>query len=835
VQRISVVLAVVVGMLTLVAGPARATVVSGDGINECPVYLWHSYGYYGQPPGATITQRVQQLTKAQLAGAVSAAGLRPGMTANVSCAPSSASLFDRPDYAGTCWEFDTESIDQTTNLDATFVPYLNAETYFRNNSDQSVGLGSRCGGQLLLYQNAYYNSGQTPNCSGFGCYAAIAPCSAGGSDCNVGTHTSGKQYGISISDAAIDSNANGAVEPALSIPDFTEFGTSSLLMPSGGAAAVYEKPNYQGGCMAMGVNFDLTSIDDLKDTGRSDTIPNDSARSIRLGQLCTESLVFFTGPLGNGGIVDSITQDTPSIYGANDSVANGIPDVEVSLYSQADYRGTCHSLTPNGEPGETELLHDTSVQSVRFGVMCPNPAGSVFLYPATKYGGTPHVLTASDTDLRTSGFNDIAQSLVNSTSQTISVYTDVDNGGVCYDVPAASAVPDLGSTVVGAGTISAVALSACPPAVVLGSATGGPLSVTGDIANLAEVGGTPLTVTNHTANTVSLWNGQSWTGICQNVLPGQSVYLAGATLPSPAPLNDVAGYVTPQSLKLSGACLAELELFQEPNYTGKHDFVRLDTATLGPKPASIVNNTAAPLALYSQPNYAGRCQTIAAYQQIPTLAGSEVGNRTIGSVRIGATCPAEVVLTPGATYTGPPTVVTTDTASLSIAQVGSLVNHTNHTISLYRRTGYRGVCENVTAGSAVPNLTGGLVGPRQARSIKLTGSCPERLLLFSGPSFTGTVFQLARTKSNLAELPLGKVAVLSMADNGAADVDLYAGTLFHGPCENVRPGETIANTTNLADAPLGAVHLYSDRIVSEDQDPCPPPFLTTPIVLINPF
>jgi len=715
-------------------------------------------------------------------------------------------LHDRPDYEGTCFELHVTEEAFTQFAGGNFFPSGKAASLAFS--------GSRCGAQIILFENDHYNAGQVPICSGFGCFPYLIGCYYGREPGERGcTATrSGKQFGVAVSDGGLTGEAvpNGAIVPAASIADFDDFGVSSLLMPSGGVAAVYDQPSFRGNCQELNPVF--AYVDDLG-VKQGLAVGDDTIDSVRLLRGCEPALYFFSGPLGDGNIFYKTTQDAPLLNGgaAAQSMSNALPGRYISVFSGANYSGSCSTLAPN-EGFNTQLLHDTRIGSVRVGAAC-QARGTAYLYPVAGYGGAPLVLSASAADLATAGFDNVAASVVNSGTQPISLYVDAGYGRSCLEVPAGSGQPDLAKTFVGAGSVSSVKLGPCPPSPVLYTRSGTtfgetPVTLTGNVPDVPAFIGSgrlPSTITNPSTKTISLYTRTGYSGPCENVAPGRVVYLS---VP-----DDVVGVSTLRSIKATGPCPVALELFDGSAYSGTYKPVLRTTKNLqafAGTTTSLVNNTNGNVAVYTKIQRGGRCQNVAAGQGIVNLAGTIVGDDAISSVVVGGTCKPQVFFFPKGSYGGAFFGTSFDIADLSArpsaANAVSFVNNAGHTISLYSQPNYGGRCQNVAANTGIPTLVRSVVHARAVRSLKTSGPCPAVVHLFAAAGFDGGRVSVTPAVENLGPIGFARKAV-SIVNNTTGPVAVHSLVRFAGECEVVAANQAIAN--------LGSAgHIGAAKIVS---------------------
>jgi hypothetical protein len=715
-------------------------------------------------------------------------------------------LHDRPGYAGTCFELHV--------TEEAFTQFAGGDFFPSGKAASLAFSSSRCGAQIILFENDHYNADQVAICSGFGCFPYMIGCYNGRDPGEPGCRATraGKQFGVAVSDGGLTREAvpNGGTVPMASIASFDDFGASSLLMPSGGVAAVYDQPSFHGNCQELNPVF--AYVDDLS-VNQGLAVGNDTIDSVRLLRGCDPALYFFSGPLGDGNYFYKTTRDAPLLNGgaAAQSMSSALPDLYISVFSGVDYTGSCTTLAPN-DGFNTQLLHDTRIGSVRVGAAC-QARGTAYLYPSARYGGTPLVLSASSADLGTASFDNVAASVVNSGAQPISLYADAAYGRSCLEVPAGSGAPDLATTFVGAGAVSSVKLGPCPPSAVLytrSATTVGetPTTLTGNVPDVpAFIGSGKLasTISNKSTKTISLYTRTGYSGPCENVAPGRVVNLSVS--------NEVVGVSTLRSIKVTGPCPLALELFDATAFRGTYKPVIRTTQnlqTFAGTTTSLVNNTNGNVAVYTKIQRGGRCQNVAAGQGIVNLAGTIVGADAISSVVVGGTCKPQVFFFPKESYGGAFFGTSFDIADLSArpsaAKAVSFVNNAARTISLYSQPNYGGRCQNVAANTAIATLVRSVVHARAIRSLKVSGPCPAFVHLFAAAGFDGGRVFVTPAVETLGPIGFARKAV-SIVNNTTGPVAVYGLVRFSGECEVVAPGEAISN--------LGAAgHIGAAKIVS---------------------
>jgi hypothetical protein len=871
--RVSVVAIAAVAFLAVISAPAQAqgsttctpatldlqpngpTEVKPQGFTTSDQQYVDGTEYVFPAGGQIFTQSTPSLTASQDRNKVVGASFTVTDCGN-GVPASVAAVFSEDNYAGACYDFETGGVaspglniapgdDIFSDAGPQPVPYF-SDTYFNGHTLASVAMEGQCGAQLLLYQNSNFNvkTISTRSCSGFGCLEFWLSCnyknglikSATDVDplCllpSKKTVVSGAQESVSISDASLASTpGNPASIPWVQNPNFTSFGVSSEWMPTGGIAALYDQSSYQGNCAAVDGNGDGAVFDFTTEAGNIG-MGNDAVKSYRLLRGCANALYFFTGPLANGDYIDSTTHDLPAIgyYVTAGSMSDALGSGTVSVYSGPDYTGTCRTVT--GDPVNTVLLHDVTIESVRVGVSCPTGSPEVYLYPQPGFAGTP-VQVATDTQGFPLAWDNTAQSLVNSTSQTISVYSSAHYKGSCTNVPPSAHFDDLSTTLIGDGTISSVKLAPCPaqPTIGYGTSTvSGTIQQVGGIPKLAAIiptGQRVLTVSNHTARPISIYAKANYTGPCQNVPAGEAAFVKTSKPFTLQASNEILTAFMPVSLR-PRACPKWIELFDGHRYRGAYVVFNTSRGTLGNfsgLASSLINNTRGPVAVYSAAHARGRCQTIAAGQEIPNLAGSEIGDNQVTSVKLGTPCKPVVLIFQQRNYKGVFGGFGTDMPDTTayLADEAAVVNNVGHTISLYRQTNYQGVCQNVPANTGIPSLRISVVHAHQIRSVKLSGPCPSALLLFAKADYAGGVLAFATPRSRLVTKSGALFTPGSLVNNTTSTIGLHSAPAWSGSCEQVLPGEAFPNTAGSVprQLPLGRATILSERPITAADGLC---------------
>jgi hypothetical protein len=182
---------------------------------------------------------------------------------------------------------------------------------------------------------------------------------------------------------------------------------------------------------------------------------------------------------------------------------------------------------------------------------------------------------------------------------------------------------------------------------------------------------------------------------------------------------------------------------------------------------------------------------VAAGQQIPDLTNTAIGAGTIKSVKIGAPCRSIVLLYAKANYHGTYLGLGADEPDLIRYRFtpAAVVNNTGRVVAVYDQPAFSGVCENVGDGQAFPTLASMVV--HGIRSVRLSGPCPQAVLLFGQASFNGPFLNVGVAMSNLPphQFPSGTT---SLVNNTNGFVSVYNVTGFLGGCLDYAPGQSVS-------------------------------------------
>lgn len=651
-----------------------------------------------------------------------------------------AALYEHANYLGICEELDYRRPNFRGGL-------------LTDNTVSSVQVDAECSGQAILYSEPRYGGREDVNCKGFECLLGA------------NTPTSTPHVAVRGGSAVFDLDDSGNFDNR----------TSSILLPYGGMASLYSEVGFQGRCETV-----FGYIDDFDGT----VVGNDEVSSVSNGFGCESSLNLFTAPDYSGGVTrlaESEPQhDFPYLDTAR-SFTNALRSTTVSVYTGPAFTGDCNPVRTDEHNGST------SFGSLRWGANCPlQPMPTLYLYPDVGYAGAPAEITASMPDLISRGVNDQASALVNSSSQTVSVYVDVNAGGGCLELPARASIADLSTTSIGNDSISSVEFGACPPPPQVTTDLFGQRRYESYTTDQTLVQGV-IAVTNFSHNVVSLYRDQDYAGVCQNVPAGTRIDdLTGS----------VVGYQSASSLRVATPCPAAVQLFADPGYQGAVRTLTAGSTDLGADAAttsSVVNNTPRVVSVYSQTGYKARCQNLAPGAAITDLTGSAVGTDRIRSVRLGQPCRQIVLLFGGAGYTGTFLGVGGDKPDLSASgfarRTSALVNNTGRVVSVYSATNYTGRCQNIPDNSGVPNLAGSVVHDNAITSIRFA-PCPPAVSLFRDVGFAGEQLDLTAPKNELSGTTFDN-ATESVVNNSGGPVALYSNPGFLGGCELLVPGQAL--------------------------------------------
>jgi len=170
------------------------------------------------------------------------------------------------------------------------------------------------------------------------------------------------------------------------------------------------------------------------------------------------------------------------------------------------------------------------------------------------------------------------------------------------------------------------------------------LSVTADIPDLAVQNFARMTssIRVHGGMVAAIYTQANYQGWCQTVVSDLNYYdFVHHDYQQPAD-NTITSVKVNATCKGPVSNFTGVELYEMPNYTsGYTKIVTSDIATLdgtgwNDRTESLQLHGIMAVAVYSAPNFGGTCETFVHDQ--PDLAGTNVGTRTISSIRIDSTC-----------------------------------------------------------------------------------------------------------------------------------------------------------------------------------------------------
>lgn len=720
------------------AAPAVAVGTAPAAAQVSDAVTLYENGNYGGKQLA-VTQHIPDLRAHDFGDTTSSAVNLRGAT---------AALYEHEDFRGICEELWDRRPSFRGGL-------------LGNDSVSSILVDEECDGQAILYEDANYGGSENVDCEGFGCLLTV-------------NSTSTPHVVVRGGEPVFDLNVVAHAE------DFGDR-TSSVLLPYGGMVSLYSDSGYQGRCQEVFGYIDY--IDDLAGS----TVGNDAVSSVSNGVGCTPSLNLFTGPRYTGGVLRleeaQPQHDLPQLDFVPRSFTNALRNTQVSVYSGPAFTGECTPIWTG------EKNRGRSFASLRWGASCPSiiPAPTLYLYPDIDYSGPAATITATTSDLRPAGLDDVASAVVNASDRTVSVYTEIDARSGCLELAPRASIADLSKTTIGNDSISSVVFGRCPPPPQGTRDSFGQRfydSYTTDQRLVQDLIG----VSNFSNNVISLYREKDFAGVCQNVPPKTRIDdLTGS----------VVGYKETSSLRITAPCPEAVQLFADKGYQGAVRTLTTSTSDLAATnltTSSLVNNTTRVVSVYSQVGYRARCQNVSPGTAISDLAGSAVGDNTIQSVRIGQPCRRRVLLFDRAEFAGAFIGVATDQPDLSTLsfgrRAGAVVNNTGGTVSLYSARNYTGRCQNVLNNAAVPNLAGSVVHDNAVLSVRFA-PCPAGVTLFRDVGFSGGTVNLTALQNELSGSTWDDAAE-SLVNNTEFPFALYSNPGFLGFCELLVPGQAVS-------------------------------------------
>ncbi|HUR22510.1 MAG TPA: peptidase inhibitor family I36 protein [Acidimicrobiales bacterium] len=327
--------------------------------------------------------------------------------------------------------------------------------------------------------------------------------------------------------------------------------------------------------------------------------------------------------------------------GANDAAfaISNLSSTTLSLYREVGFQGACQNVAANTTvenlEGSVVGYHDLS--SIKVGPCTTQ----VQLFGQVGYTGGRRAFGADQPDLTAQSFDDVSSSVVNNTDVVVALYSQADYHARCQELDPGESVSDLANSPVGNDTISSVRVGEPCRAIALlfdGTAYAGTfLGLAEDAPDLTvyNFSSRATSIVNNTGRTISVYGNVNFKGRCQNVPPDTAI---------PTLVGSIVHDDATQSLKVSGPCPHHLVMYKNAPYWSTflakaQTTADLRDANFDDVTASVVNNTAGPVAMYSNPDYLGDCQTLAPGQAVADLDGAgNLRSGRLSSFRLNATC-----------------------------------------------------------------------------------------------------------------------------------------------------------------------------------------------------
>lgn len=248
-------------------------------------------------------------------------------------------------------------------------------------------------------------------------------------------------------------------------PHFFGKVTSSIKLEGVSSVAVYDRTNYQGNCQAV-----TSNIASLKNT----FIGNDTILSVKLNASCeTGPAVILYEKKNFDGNKLKVSGDIPSLQADNykfdddaDSVQLSDGATSAALYEQANYGGSCVTLTSDISDLDKTSIGRNKVSSLKVNQQCSTETPGVYLFEDNNYEGKSILVTGNTASLKASSFNDKTSSLKLNKIQSIAAFENENWEGKCETFK--SDTPSLKDSTIGNDKISSIKInSECENLVTL--------------------------------------------------------------------------------------------------------------------------------------------------------------------------------------------------------------------------------------------------------------------------------------------------------------------------------------------------------------------------------